>query len=64
MPKRNAGFWREKFESNRLRDARKIEELCASGYRVIIVWQCETDNPVAIRKRLSDLRKTRRVDCL
>lgn len=64
MPKRNAGFWREKFESNRKRDARKIDELCASGYKVIVVWQCETENPVMVRKRLSYLRKARRINGL
>jgi DNA mismatch endonuclease (patch repair protein) len=62
MPKRNAEFWREKFDGNRLRDARKVDELLASGYRVVVVWQCETDNPAAVRKRLSDLRKARCVD--
>jgi DNA mismatch endonuclease, patch repair protein len=64
VPTRNAGFWREKFASNRARDARKIEELHASDYRVIVVWQCETDDQIAVRKRLSELGKARRVDSL
>jgi DNA mismatch endonuclease (patch repair protein) len=64
LPKRNAGFWREKFESNRLRDARKIDELRASGYRVIVIWQCETDNRVGVGRRLSDLGEARCVDGL
>lgn len=62
LPKRNARFWREKFENNRRRDARKLRELRAFGYRVIVVWQCETVDPVSIRRRLLDLGKAGRVD--
>src|SRR5262245_50158594 len=61
LPKRNSGFWRDKFKSNRLRDARKIRELRATGFKVIVIWQCQTENPVAVRRRLSNLGEPRRV---
>lgn len=64
MPKRNARFWREKFEANRERDARKIRELRRAKYKVIVVWQCEADNRALLRARLSNLRKARCVDAL
>ena len=64
MPKRNAEFWGEKLEANRLRDARKIRELRASGYKVVVVWQCETEKSSSLRRRLSNLCKPRRVDAL
>jgi DNA mismatch endonuclease (patch repair protein) len=48
MPKRNADFWREKFEANRKRDARKVRQLRTMGYNVLVVWQCQTGK----RKRL------------
>jgi DNA mismatch endonuclease (patch repair protein) len=41
-PARNREFWEAKFARNVARDARSIEELRASGYRVIVVWECET----------------------
>ncbi len=41
-PTRNREFWEAKFERNRARDARAIEELRSEGYRVIVVWECET----------------------
>jgi len=44
-PKRNAAFWRAKFEANRERDARKLAELEAAGFEVVVVWQCETEEP-------------------
>ena len=50
-PKRNAAFWREKFETNRIRDARKARQLRRAGYRIIVIWQCETEN----RERLKTI---------
>ena len=63
-PKRNARFWREKFEANQRRDARKISQLRRTGYRVIVIWQCETDSRSLLRRRLSNLSKPRSVDAL
>lgn len=40
VPQTRKEFWREKFAANRARDARKAEELRASGWRVLIVWEC------------------------
>jgi DNA mismatch endonuclease (patch repair protein) len=52
MPKRNAAFWRGKFAANRRRDAAKVEALRAAGFTVAIVWECETVDPRALRRRL------------
>ena len=41
-PKSNRGFWETKFAENVSRDSRQYEELVALGWRVIIVWECET----------------------
>jgi DNA mismatch endonuclease (patch repair protein) len=51
MPKRNAAFWRDKFEANRRRDAAKIDTLRSTGFTVAVVWECETANPRALRRR-------------
>ena len=61
MPRRNGKFWSEKFRTNRLRDARKIRQLRAQGYRVVVVWQCETNNRATLFARLSNLRESRGV---
>jgi DNA mismatch endonuclease (patch repair protein) len=50
-PKRNAHFWREKFEANRKRDATKIVALEAAGFTVAVVWECETDDLRNLRRR-------------
>jgi DNA mismatch endonuclease (patch repair protein) len=41
-PTRNGEFWQAKFARNLARDARALEELRVAGYRVIVVWECET----------------------
>lgn len=41
-PKRNREFWRSKFAANLARDRRVTSLLVASGYTVLIVWECET----------------------
>lgn len=58
IPKRNNEFWTSKFEANRRRDAKKIRELRALGYRVLLVWECQVFE-ADIRRRLSNLRKSR-----
>jgi len=41
-PSSNTDYWSPKIAQNRLRDARQSEELKAQGWRVLIVWECET----------------------
>lgn len=41
LPKRNTAFWREKFDRNLERDARKSAQLAAMGWSVLVVWECE-----------------------
>ena len=59
VPKRNGHFWIEKFAANRRRDASKIQQLRAMGYRVILVWECEVADRDRLKNRLSDLGKSR-----
>ena len=42
IPKNNREFWLEKFRANRQRDARALRDLRRRGFRVVIVWECET----------------------
>ncbi len=39
-PSSRKEFWREKFEANQKRDRRNYDALAASGWRVLVVWQC------------------------
>lgn len=52
IPKTNEAFWLEKFAANRRRDARAVRDLRLAGYRVIIVWECETKSLDTLSVRL------------
>jgi DNA mismatch endonuclease (patch repair protein) len=43
LPKRNRAFWRAKFRANQLRDRRMRARLKESGWRVSVIWECQTE---------------------
>lgn len=51
-PKTRLAYWRTKFEKNRKRDARVQRRLRRLGYRVLVIWECQTRNPCALRAKL------------
>lgn len=55
-PKSNTEFWLSKLEANTRRDAAAQDALAASGWGVLIVWECEvSDLPALSQKILSFL---------
>lgn len=52
LPKSNLAFWTSKIEANRARDARNIRDLENAGWKVLIVWQCQTRNPAELEQSL------------
>ena len=52
-PKSNQKFWHAKFKQNRLRDSRNHAELKEAGWRVLVIWECETRKPVELPAILS-----------
>ena len=52
LPSSNKAFWEEKIAKNRARDRRTREELLRGGWRVLVVFQCETKNDEVLRERL------------
>lgn len=57
MPKTRVEFWSAKFEGNRTRDLAASRALRKAGWRVAVVWECETHNPQALLRTLSRLLK-------
>ncbi len=49
-PKSKAEFWGRKFESNISRDKNVIKELKKLGWKVKIIWECETKNKNTLTK--------------
>lgn len=53
-PKRNREFWKDKFEANLARDKSVARELTELGYRVLVVWECETEQSDELEAKLRD----------
>lgn len=41
-PKTNSEYWAEKIRTNKVRDEQNIRALADKGWRVALVWECET----------------------
>jgi len=52
-PQSNKSFWVEKLDKNIARDKRTKRELELQGWKVLIVWTCETNNILKLQNRLS-----------
>lgn len=54
-PKRNKPYWEEKFRRNKARDALNVKQLRDLGWRVVMVWECETHDAKKLRDKLKDI---------
>jgi DNA mismatch endonuclease, patch repair protein len=51
-PKSRLEYWGPKLVANRRRDERVIAELAELGWKVLIVWQCETKDVETLLEKL------------
>lgn len=58
-PASNAKFWREKRLATKARDRRTLAALRRAGWRVVVVWECETRDTGRLSRRLSRLIQQR-----
>lgn len=42
VPKSRTGFWKAKFDRNVARDAANEQALRDAGWKVVVIWECET----------------------
>lgn len=54
-PKTRPEFWQRKFDGNVARDTRNCAELKKLGWRILIIWECETEDSARLDRIL---RKT------
>jgi DNA mismatch endonuclease (patch repair protein) len=52
VPKSNTRYWLDKFDLNIRRDSEVASQLTAVGWRVSIVWECETKSEEGLASRL------------
>ena len=53
-PKTRVRFWEDKFEGNVVRDRRNEDSLHELGWRVMVIWECETRDREAVAERISE----------
>jgi DNA mismatch endonuclease (patch repair protein) len=51
-PKQNAAFWEKKLMGNVERDRISLRELKKLGWKVLNVWECQTEKPVKLSLEL------------
>ena len=51
--KQNADYWRAKIARNRIRDGEVAARLQASGWRPLVVWECQLRDEAALTARLA-----------
>lgn len=51
-PTTNREYWLPKLNRNRERDERIMKHLATIGWEALIVWECETGDIEAVRRRL------------
>lgn len=59
VPKANRAFWVEKFVRNRARDAAAVRALRRRGWRVAVIWECQSEG---VERRLSKILEPGRVN--
>lgn len=53
LPSTNVRFWQQKIAGNKLRDSAVRRKLRRSGWKVLVVWQCQTKDVQKLRTRLA-----------
>lgn len=52
-PKSNTAYWHPKLARNQARDGEHIAALQAQGWRVLVIWECQTKEEAALKQCLS-----------
>jgi DNA mismatch endonuclease (patch repair protein) len=53
IPQTNREFWTQKISGNVQRDRRTTRELHKLGWKVLVVWQCQTKNRALVENRIA-----------
>ena len=54
LPKSRLEFWQSKLDGNRERDRMNESKLAAMGWKILVVWECETRNIIELEKTIKD----------
>ena len=57
-PENNRNYWIAKRKYNKKRDRLNERKLIKDGWRVLVLWECETENQNVLRRKLENFLKT------
>ena len=57
MPKSRPEFWEPKLAGNVIRDREQRSRLEALGWTVLVIWECETRDPSALKALAARIRR-------
>jgi DNA mismatch endonuclease, patch repair protein len=52
LPRKNTGYWVEKFARNKARDESAEKALRTQGWKVLTIWECELERLEAVTRRI------------
>jgi DNA mismatch endonuclease (patch repair protein) len=52
LPKSRVDFWKSKLDRNQERDAEHLRRLEVEGWTTLVIWECETRNPIGVERCL------------
>jgi DNA mismatch endonuclease Vsr len=58
IPRSRPDYWPAKLQGNKARDARNLAALRGLGWRVLVVWECETRSPERLVEALRQFVQT------
>jgi DNA mismatch endonuclease (patch repair protein) len=53
-PRVRTNYWNPKFERIAARDAQALEDTASAGWTVLVLWECQLNDVVALERRLRD----------
>ena len=59
-PSTRIDFWQAKFRANIKRDQSAMKALQLSGWRVLVVWECESRDPIFVNRFVKQLLRLKR----
>lgn len=61
LPKSNTDYWNSKLDQNVKRDQRNYESLAGLGWRVLVIWECETSDIDKLLPKLANFLLQRNI---
>lgn len=52
LPKSRRDYWIEKFSRNKARDRRNLSKLRRDGWKVLVIWECQTRDRQSLQSAL------------